>query len=134
MSVENQTSQRRNGGPVSLFGFVALLALIGGAIWLLSDELNVQALAGATGSTRSDAKFGIRIGAHAPEAAARLRAGGLVEIPDSAPDEPCLFGTARAGETDRVFLDRGWRRASICLSIRDDRVTQISWYFSPLAP
>jgi hypothetical protein len=118
---------------------VMLFVIMIAAGMVLSSERNRLVFLDGVGTvdgTNQRALLGARLGMSAEEAQAQLKTHGVELDPlfDRSSKDFACFSMQPAGSQILVFSDRTWRRGVICLSLDDDRVTRIDWYYNPLSP
>jgi hypothetical protein len=131
-----ETVEKRSAMKM-LFWLVFAL-LIAAAIFILSDEFNRSGALASEGYIESGSKFGIEIGMSRDAAANKLASRGLEwsELPTDPRFSPqsCHGHTHSPERLVELWIDRSWRRGTICLSSEENKITSVSWVYNWGAP
>jgi hypothetical protein len=101
------------------------------ATWLLSGDLNRIALFNAYGQKTSGHLAGVRIGQTRDEAIAQFLRMEMISA-TYADDGSCPLRGSFDGAL--VFLDTSWRRGTICVGLREGRVSAFAWRYNFFQP
>jgi hypothetical protein len=118
---------------------VLLFVITVAAGMVLSSERNRLVFLDGVGTVDGKSQrtlLGVRLGMSAADAQAQLSAHGLDLEPlfeRSSKDLSCFLMQPTKSQI-LVFSDKTWRRGIVCLSLGENRVERIDWYYNPLSP
>lgn len=117
---------------------ILFVIVVGILVYLFSDEFDQTALTlGSSGYIETGTKFGIYIGMAVSDARQRLASRKLspndLTVPSHlVPPHTCLHRKYPPDHDIEAWVDRSWRRGTICLSSTEGKVASVAWLFDPI--